>query len=106
MIIKYNNKYGYVEIETIENCKTINKIHSKNYNDKIFFDMNIAEKIALITENKNIQCVVVDLNKVFLVYHYTKNMGSVCKLNKIEFNNKINHTKELECLNNIMRLKI
>lgn len=81
--IKYENKYGKLEIEVSE-YKHISEITSKNVNT--FFDIETAEKIALITGNRGIQiCVSPDLKRFYLVHHKSYDIVSVAKVVTLEY---------------------
>jgi len=108
MNIEYINKYGSLIIEPIEDYKKVSEISSKNYDSNLFFDIEYAEKIALITGNEKIQCSCVfpAMNKMFLIHHLTGSMGAVCQIIKLEFTSNVNAEKELEKLNNLQCLRI
>jgi hypothetical protein len=100
MEIVYSNNYGYLEIEPIEDYHAVGEISSKNYNKSLFFSIDIAEQIVLITDNVKIQtsCVFPDMDKMFLIHHLTGSTGAVCKINKLEFTSLVNPTEEIEFL--------
>jgi hypothetical protein len=98
--IIYKNKYGKLEIEPIADYQHVSEIHSKNVNQDCFFDINTAEKIALITDNHNIQISFAHGNfkEFYLVHHIKSDIARVCKINYVVFDNNINATKEIELL--------
>jgi hypothetical protein len=90
-ILTYKNKYGYLEFEVIENYRDISTIHSKDLQDNLFFEIEVAEHIALITENRDIQLsVTYDPKKMFLIHHQSSSVAAVCRITKIEFNSDFN----------------
>jgi hypothetical protein len=50
MIHVYKNKYGRLEIEVVGSYQKVSTIHSKKIKDNHFFNIDDAEKIALITD--------------------------------------------------------
>jgi hypothetical protein len=100
MKITYSNEYGILEFETIEDYHAVKEISSKNYDGKLFFSIDIAEQIVLITDNVKIQtsCVFPDMNKMFLIHHLSGSIGAVCKITKLEFTSLVKPTEEIECL--------
>lgn len=98
--ITYKNKYGYLEFDVVGEYQDVTKISSKRVDAEFFFDISTAEKIALITNNKDIQlCFTYPTNgTAFLVHHKSSGIAAVCRITKIEFDNKFNATKELEPL--------
>lgn len=95
--ITYQNKYGFLEFEVIEAYREVATIHSKDLQQDVFFEIDDAEKIALITENKGIQLSVNQGHtKMFLIHHKTSNIAAVCRVIKIDFNSKFNAREILE----------
>ena len=102
MKIAYNNEYGNLEFELfdIEGFREVGEISSENIDNNLFFDIDIAEQIALITQNVRVQVgfVFPTNGKAYLIYHQSSNMGAVCKITKLEFTSKVNPTEEIEYL--------
>ena len=101
MAKKYKNKYGYLEMETIEEYRPVGEISSKNYDKKdssIFFNIEMAEQIALITENDDthIGCVFPEMNIMFLIHYKNGKMAAVCRIKKIEYYSSISAENEIE----------
>jgi translation elongation factor EF-Ts len=104
--IVYNSKYGHLEFELVENYHKVGEISSKNYDKDLFFSIEVAEQIALITENHNIQCGAVfpegmkfsDISQMYLIHHQSGSMGAVCKITNLEFTSEVTPMKEIEYL--------
>ena len=94
--ITYKNKYGKLKIKVCGTYQNVRGITSKNLPDNLFFEIKIAEQIALITENRGIQLsVTADYKKMYLIHHKNSDTGAVCEIINIEFNSNFNATKEL-----------
>ena len=99
-IIEMFNQYGSLKLEIIGEYQDVSGIHSRNLNKELFFDIETAEKIALITENRGIQLSVFsgDHSKMFVVHHATSSSAAVCKLVELKFKEEINARDEIERL--------
>lgn len=87
MIINYKNKYGELEIETITEAMPVSTVLVSMVEQvNACFDLETAEKIALITDNKKIQIGIDgETKKCYLVYHYTTSLVSICKINRLVY---------------------
>jgi len=86
MRYKYENRYGVLEVEPIEEHHKVSEILGKNIEERFFFDLETSEKIALITDNKDIQLGFLSsppYDKVYLVHHLTGSLGAVCRITKL-----------------------
>jgi len=111
MKAEYKNQYGFLQIELTEDYKKVSLMSSKDYDTSLFFSIETAEKIALITSNEKIQCSCVFdekilTNQMYLIYHLTGSLGAVCKVITLQFTSDINAEKELEKLNHYNFLKL
>ena len=94
--ITYKNKYGHLEFE-VGSYQEIRTISSKTIPDDLFFEIGVAEQIALITGNRKVQLSVSsNLKKMYLVHHKTSSVVAICKITKLKFNSSFNATKELD----------
>ena len=55
MIKQYANKFGAVSFATVSDVVSVNDVHGKDVDPAHMFDIETAEKIALITDNRRIQ---------------------------------------------------
>lgn len=102
--LSYQNKYGYLEFEVGE-YQDVRTIHSKNLDTSLFFEIETAEHIALITENRGIQLSVTwDHKKMFLIHHKASDIAAVCKITKIEFNSNFNAREILAIPSNHLKV--
>lgn len=84
MIIKYQNEFGNLELETTDFVE-VKTIHSKNIQS--FIDLETAEKIALITDNEDTQVCFSfpDYKKAFVIYYQNNHIASVCKIKSLNY---------------------
>lgn len=98
MIYSYKNEYGELEVESISKTQSLHGWYVKDLPDDIKFDLDTAEKIVLITENRKSQ-ITGDWfgNKMCVfVYHISPSDVQICKINKLIFTSSVNPTEELE----------
>jgi len=98
MDVIYKNKYGELKL-TVDNYVNIKTIFGKDLNENCLFDIAIAEKIALITENKNIQISFFKKDsqyKAYVVHHKSSDTVSICQIKELNFINNVNPQKEIE----------
>ena len=95
----YQNKYGRLELQPGE-YQNVSDIHSKDLDEDVFFGIDEAEKIALITENKNIQLAFAypELKKAFVLHHKSFDAAAVCRVVSLEFTGGVNPQEEIERL--------
>lgn len=92
----YKNKYGRLEFEVVGRYQKVSSVNSKRIKSEYSFTIDDAEKIALITENSNIQLSFASWTKVYLLHHKSLSMVAVCRVVSLEFDKNINATKELD----------
>ena len=85
MIKEYKNKYGLLELETITDFVHISYNYKSSCHD--FLNIETAEKIALITNNKDIQICIngKDFNSYYIILHNTPSTAALCKINKLNY---------------------
>jgi len=95
--MKTTNKYGQFEFAVISHYQDVSKMSSVNFDPSCFFGIEEAEKIALITGNKDIQLGFAswDRSKAFLLHHQSSSLAALCKIVSINFCTSINPTLEL-----------
>jgi hypothetical protein len=94
--MKYENKYGSLRLELVTDYVPVSQIRAKDQNWDVFIDLDTAEKVALITGNKDTQlCVGADKRSMFIIHHIKGDTAAVCKVVDLNFDNKYNATKEL-----------
>lgn len=99
MNLIYENKYGRLEIEIISPYKDVSKMYSKDFDESCFFTLDEAEKIALITGNRDIQLCFSRMNdsyRVALLHHKSSSSAALCKISNLEFDSAVNPAKELD----------
>ena len=87
----YENKYGRLEFKIVAPYQKVSTINSKDIDDSLFFTIDDAEKIALITENRHIQIVFCypNLKKAYLLHHSSCSVCAPCKIISLDFDNNI-----------------
>jgi hypothetical protein len=102
--VHFSNEFGVVELVPVMEFMTIsniNKTHPMVQQNS--FDLETAEKIALITENKGIQiCCILELNTAYLVLHNSSSTAAICKVIIKSF---LSTEKPSEILNRLNRGK-
>lgn len=92
----FSNKYGTLTV-SLSNPYHVSEIRLKNIPDQ--YSIDILEKVALITDNKNIQEIFDASSKLgAFVVHDNSNTVRVAKIVSIKFPEDINPTKELDRL--------
>jgi hypothetical protein len=95
--IEYKNKYGSLVLEIIGDYRDISGVKSKDLDQSLFFSIDIAEQMALITGNKDIQISFSypDLKKAFVIHHQSSAVVALCRIVSIGFSKEIDATAEL-----------
>ena len=98
--IEYQGVFGYLRIAPVTRIMNVDSVSSEMEEVKVHkFDMETAEKIALITGNKGIQVGVVDEKFCYLVHHESPSAVRVCRVDHIVFNSDEDPTDILNRLN-------
>lgn len=102
----YKNKYGTLELKPIGNFVPFSdfELFYHNYKQKVYISLDIAEKIALITENKDIQIGITKNFNAYVIVYNSLNWLSLAKVEKLDFVSDINPAQELEKLAKYERL--
>jgi hypothetical protein len=94
---RFSNKYGSFELEIIGEFTNVSNIKSNEISLDCFFDIDVAEKIALISENKSIQISTSkNMKHFYCVFHHSSSIVAVGKVKSLIFNNQYNASRELE----------
>ena len=87
-LINFKNEFGTLSVSLVTDFLAVRDINRniKSVSDNLF-DMETAEKIALITGNKRIQLVMCyPLNgQCYMVYHQGSSLAAVCKIESMDF---------------------
>jgi len=94
---EYSNQYGSLKF-MVGGKQKISDLKSDNFPEEVFFDLGMAEKIALITENRKIQICFRDLHRAYLVYHFTPSEVGLCSYIELDFSSRVTPSKEIERL--------
>jgi hypothetical protein len=85
----YENEYGKLVLELITPYQHISKIHSKEVPDDCFFDLDTAEQIVLITDNKKSQVAFTEWTKNakgYLIVHESPSSACVVRIIEMQYN--------------------
>lgn len=88
MRLDFQNRYGRLVLSLVSDVIHVDKISGKNVAAEHKFDIRIAEKIALITDNRGIQiCPVSEGGKwlCYVVVHDTPSTAAVAEVALIEY---------------------
>jgi hypothetical protein len=93
----YQNKYGRLEIEIAGPYQPVSSIKSKDIDEKLFFSIDDAEKIILITGNEDIQLGFAEweFSTSYLIHHSSPNSAAVGRIVSLDFDKNISARDEL-----------
>lgn len=80
----YKNRHGEAELKLHGDIVHVSTVRGAC---PLLFDMDTAEKLLLITENRKIQvaCVYPDLTKLYAVYHHTSSAVQVAEIVSLKY---------------------
>lgn len=100
-IVNFENEFGSLQVSLITEFMPVGKI-SREIPEVSgnMFDLNTAEKIALITGNQKVQiCMCYPLNELgYMVYHRNSQEAAVCKVDSIQFSCKVPPAEQIELM--------
>jgi hypothetical protein len=81
----------------------VSKISSSMVPEDCFFDIDVAEKLALITENRRMQIAFVPpkYQKGYIFFHNMTSMAQLLKIENLAFKEDINPTEEIQRLKRV-----
>lgn len=92
------NKYGELAYSEVSEYMPISQISWEKVPEDCFTNLDDLEKIALITENKEIQPCVSMVGGALLCYflrHSSSSIAAICKLELMNFSSKRDPATEL-----------
>lgn len=100
-VVNFENKFGSLQVSLVTEFMPVGKISQEiqEVSDNMF-DLNTAEKIALITGNKKVQiCMCYPLNGLgYMVYHRNSQEAAVCKVDSIQFSCAMSPAEQIELM--------
>ena len=82
----YENKYGKLVVEHLTDYKPVSFIHGVDLPDDCMFDLDTAEKIVLITENRRTQIgVMPPPRKCYLVVHESCSFACAVRIVSLDY---------------------
>ncbi|MDY0362659.1 MAG: hypothetical protein RBR08_14505 [Desulforegulaceae bacterium] len=93
------NKYGSLRF-LVGAKQQISELCSADFPEGVFFDLETAEKIALITENRKIQICFRNLKeeKAYLLYYFSASEVGLCFIQELDFSSPVMPSEEIERL--------
>ncbi|HFI4796489.1 TPA: hypothetical protein ACGQK4_002208 [Elizabethkingia anophelis] len=94
---EYKNKYGSLKLIPVSDLMKVSNIKGIDIDKKYKFDINTAEKVALITENYDTQMSFgfPITNQAYIIKHESSSTGYICELSDLNFNEEVNATNEI-----------
>ena len=85
----YKNQFGETVIEIASEYMSIKQVTRRDVPSNCWFDMDQAEQIALITDNRHLQIgFSEDLRHAYVIHHKNSNTVAYCKVISINFYTK------------------
>lgn len=94
----FSNKYGSLKVVFVGERQEVSKIKSAEFPEDVFFDMETAEKIALITNNRRMQISFRKIDKGnhgYLLYHFLASEVSLCRIESLTFSSDVIPSEEI-----------
>jgi hypothetical protein len=91
----FKNEYGTATLTTLTPFMRVGDIKGSDYPDDIKFNIDTAEKLALITENRGIQIVAQSTKQFYVMLHESTSVAAVCHA-ELEYTSPKNPTKAIE----------
>lgn len=104
-LVVYTNRYGTVKFRPVTEYMPVKNISFDKLRlpETILFDIDTAEKIVLITDNRNSQISFPpskgeknQLKKAYFIHHSSTSVAAACELVSIDFISDINPTEEIK----------
>ncbi|GKR18322.1 MULTISPECIES: hypothetical protein [Aeromonas] len=98
-VICFENEFGSLRVSLVTDYLSVSNI-SRDIPEVCanLFDVETAEKIALVTDNKSVQlCMCYPLNGLgYMVYHRNGKEAAVCKIENIEFSCNVSPAEQIQ----------
>ena len=96
-VIDYVNIYGRLQLITVTDYRDIKGVTYKDIPDDFKYSIDDIGKLVLITGNRRIQVSLgYPLQKIgYIMHHKSASEVAICKIVSMDFDEKINATKEL-----------
>ena len=88
---QFQNEYGTLVVEPITGVMNVRDIYGKDVPDEFKFSLEVAEQIALITENKHVQTALTNeprrenCHRGYLCLHTSSSTAFVVKIVTLEY---------------------
>ena len=79
-MLSFANRYGELTLALATSALNVKDIHGKDIDDRHKFGLDVAEKIALITDNCGIQIGGFGITDCYVVVHETSHTAAVARI--------------------------
>lgn len=100
MTTEYRNRYGALTVEPVSELMHVRDIRCADFPDSIKFDLDTAEKIALITENRRSQIAFSTWTRSslgILIVHATESTARVVRVVCLDYTGEIEPRMAIQC---------
>jgi hypothetical protein len=98
-VIPYKNRYGTVELEIMTESYPVSAIRSTMVPEEYMIDIDTAEAVALITENRHLQMSSKDLRKYYILFHNNASSVQIVRIKSLSLIEGVNPRQEIATLN-------
>lgn len=98
----YQNRYGSVELETIEEYRHVSTVYGKDVPPEVVYSLSTAEQLVLITENRHIQIGIIfplQREQVYILKHASASQVALCRIVSLKFVSNVCANDEIAHLN-------
>lgn len=85
MQLNFKNGYGTLTLKLVSPVMPVDAIHGADIADTYKFDLETAEKVALITENRHIQIGGFTRNDCYVVAHESTSTAAVACIESMTY---------------------
>lgn len=97
-VSRYENRYGVLVVVGLTEPMLIREIHGRDVPEEHKFDLDTAERIVLITENRLSQVCIESKDSVYLVIHTSPSTGYVARVADLEYRGPSSAAREISRL--------
>lgn len=97
---QFQNRYGRLEVEPVTPLLQVRNIRGVDYPDDIKFDLETAERIVLITENRRSQIAFQEWTqngRAYMIVHTSPSEGYIVRIVSLDYTGP-NAQEEIERL--------
>ena len=93
----WSNEYGSLEVEPVTEAGPIKGVRGVDIDDAVKFDLDTAEKIVLITDNRRCQVSgeFREGGRLYMMVHTSHSVAALVKIVSLEFTDKVVAQEEI-----------